>query len=91
MAPGEACRNTAAADPQGRYFVIGKEIGKLNCSVWRRMRLLETGQCIVLIWYWFTFFRDARPLTSAPPRQADQRQVTMGVDDLITGENKSVG
>ena len=30
MAPGEARRNTAAADPQGRHFVIGKEIKKLN-------------------------------------------------------------
>src|SRR4029077_4068808 len=25
MAPGEARRNTAAADPQGRHVVIGKE------------------------------------------------------------------
>jgi len=53
--------------------------------------LYDIGVPIVLIWYWYTFFRDARRLTSAPPRQADQRQVTMGVDDLITGENKSVG
>src|SRR5271167_3556172 len=30
MAPGEARRNIAAADPQGRHFVIGKEIEKLN-------------------------------------------------------------
>ena len=45
MAPGEARRNTAAADPQGRYFVIGKEIKKLNCSTWSGMYLLEAGQC----------------------------------------------
>jgi hypothetical protein len=30
MAPGEARRNTAAADPQGRNFVIGKEIKQLT-------------------------------------------------------------
>ena len=45
MAPGEARRNTAAADPQGRYFVIGKEIEKLNCSTWSGMYLLEAGKC----------------------------------------------
>ena len=53
--------------------------------------LYDIGVPIVLIWYWFTIFRDTRRLTSAPPRPAGQRQVTMGVDDLITGENKSVG
>ena len=31
MAAGEGRRNAAAADPQRKHFVIGKEIGKLNC------------------------------------------------------------
>ena len=31
---------------------------------------------IVLIWYWFTFFRDARRMMSNPSAQPDQRQIT---------------
>jgi hypothetical protein len=31
----------------------------------------------VLIWYWFTFFRDARRLTSVPP-PTDKRRVIWG-------------
>ena len=42
MAPGEARRNTSAADPQGRHFVVGKEIKELNCSTWTGMRLRRT-------------------------------------------------
>ena len=36
MATGEARGNTAAADPQGRHFAIGKEIKKPNRSTWSR-------------------------------------------------------
>jgi hypothetical protein len=53
--------------------------------------LYDIGIPIVLLWYWYTFFRNARRLMFAPARQADHRQVTMGVDNLITGGNKSVG
>jgi hypothetical protein len=35
--------------------------------------LYDIGVPVVLIWYWFTFFTDARRMTSA-----DQRQVTYG-------------
>jgi hypothetical protein len=39
--------------------------------------IYDIGVPIVLIWYWFTFFRDARHAASDPnPR--DQKQVTYG-------------
>ena len=37
--------------------------------------LYDIGVPIVLIWYWFTFFRDARRMTSDPSLPV-QRQVT---------------
>ena len=39
--------------------------------------LYDIGVPVVLIWYWFTFFRDARRMTS-DPSPPDQRQVTYG-------------
>ena len=39
--------------------------------------IYDIGVPIVLIWYWFTFFRDARRATS-DPYPPDQRQVTYG-------------
>ena len=39
--------------------------------------LYDRGVPIVLIWYWFTFFRDARRLTSVPP-PTDKRRVIWG-------------
>lgn len=39
--------------------------------------LYDIGVPILLIWYWFTFFRDARRTTS-DPHPPDQRQVTYG-------------
>jgi branched-subunit amino acid permease len=38
--------------------------------------LYDIGVPIALIWYWFTFFRDARHMKSAPRLQPDQRQIT---------------
>ena len=38
--------------------------------------LYDIGVPIALIWYWWTFFRDARRTTSQPPQQ--RRQVTYG-------------
>jgi hypothetical protein len=37
--------------------------------------LYDIGVPIALIWYWYTFFRDARPMASSP---TDQRRVTYG-------------
>jgi len=39
--------------------------------------IYDIGVPIVLIWYWFTFFREARRATS-DPHPPDQRQVTYG-------------
>ena len=39
--------------------------------------LYDIGVPIALIWYWWTFFRDAHRMTSTPP-PPDQRQVTYG-------------
>src|SRR6516165_9250024 len=39
--------------------------------------LYDIGVPIVLIWYWYTFFRDARPVTS-DTSPAGQRRVTYG-------------
>ena len=39
--------------------------------------LYDIGVPVVLIWYWFTFFRDARRMTSDPSLPV-QRQVTYG-------------
>ena len=39
--------------------------------------LYDIGVPVVLIWYWFTFFRDARRMTSDPSLLV-QRQVTYG-------------
>ena len=39
--------------------------------------LYDIGVPVVLIWYWFTFFRDARRMTS-DPSPPDQKQVTYG-------------
>jgi hypothetical protein len=39
--------------------------------------LYDIGVPIVLIWYWHTFFRDTRRLTSLPP-PTDQKPVTYG-------------
>jgi hypothetical protein len=39
--------------------------------------LYDVGVPIVLIWYWYTFLRDARSMASNSP-QPDQRQVTYG-------------
>jgi hypothetical protein len=38
--------------------------------------LYDIGVPIVLIWYWFTFFRDARRMTSNPRARPDQQQIT---------------
>jgi hypothetical protein len=38
--------------------------------------LYDIGVPIVLIWYWFTFFRDARRMTSDPRLRPDQQQFT---------------
>jgi hypothetical protein len=38
--------------------------------------LYDVGVPIALFWYWYTFFRDARPMTSNTP--PDQRQVAYG-------------
>jgi hypothetical protein len=38
--------------------------------------LYDIGVPIALIWYWWTFFRDARRTTSQPP--PEPRQVTYG-------------
>jgi hypothetical protein len=40
--------------------------------------LYDIGVPIALIWYWWTFFRDARHTTSQPPPPPDRRQVTYG-------------
>ena len=37
--------------------------------------LYDVGAPIVLIWYWFTFFRDARRMTFTPSLP-DQRRIT---------------
>jgi hypothetical protein len=37
--------------------------------------LYDVGAPIILIWYWFTFFRDARHMTSKSSLP-DQRQIT---------------
>jgi hypothetical protein len=39
--------------------------------------LYDIGIPIILIWYWFTFFRDA-PQTRSDPHPPDQKQVTYG-------------
>src|SRR6266571_1122971 len=39
--------------------------------------LYDIGVPIVLIWYWFTFFRDARRMTS-DPSPSDRRRVAHG-------------
>jgi uncharacterized protein YggT (Ycf19 family) len=39
--------------------------------------LYDIGVPIVLIWYWYTFFRDARRVTSDPSPSV-QKQVTYG-------------
>jgi hypothetical protein len=36
--------------------------------------LYDVGAPLLLIWYWFTFFRDARHMTSNP-RLPEQRQI----------------
>jgi hypothetical protein len=38
--------------------------------------LYDFGVPIVLIWYWFTFFRDARRMTSTPRSRSDRQQIT---------------
>jgi hypothetical protein len=38
--------------------------------------LYDFGVPIVLIWYWFTFFRDARRMTSNPRSRSDRQQIT---------------
>jgi hypothetical protein len=43
--------------------------------------LYDVGVPIALIWYWWTFFRDAHRMTSEPSRpdpRPDPRQVTYG-------------
>jgi hypothetical protein len=40
--------------------------------------LYDIGVPIALIWYWWTFFRDVRHMTSQPPPPPDRRQVTYG-------------
>jgi hypothetical protein len=37
----------------------------------------DIGVPLILVWYWFTFFRDARHMTAEPLR-ANQKQVTFG-------------
>ena len=44
--------------------------------------LYDVGVPIVLIWYWFTFFRDARLMTSKPSLP-NQRQTRTRVDEAI--------
>ncbi len=39
--------------------------------------LYDVGVPIALLWYWYTFFRDARPMTSNTS-PTDQRRVTYG-------------
>ena len=39
--------------------------------------LYDIGVPLVLVWYWFTFFRDARRMTS-DPSPPDQKRVTYG-------------
>jgi hypothetical protein len=39
--------------------------------------LYDIGVPIVLIWYWFTFFKDARRVMSDPSSRPDQRQITL--------------
>jgi hypothetical protein len=39
--------------------------------------LYDIGVPIILIWYWYTFFRDARPTTS-DSHSPDQKRVTYG-------------
>jgi hypothetical protein len=39
--------------------------------------IYDIGVPIVLIWYWYTFFRDARRVPSDPPPSV-QKQVTYG-------------
>jgi hypothetical protein len=36
----------------------------------------DIGVPIALIWYWFTFFRDARRMKSDPRLRPDQQQIT---------------
>src|SRR5580658_7711375 len=36
----------------------------------------DIGVPIALIWYWFTFFRDARRMTSDPRSRSDRQQIT---------------
>ena len=38
--------------------------------------LYDIGVPIALIWYWWTFFRDAYRMTSSQPTPPDRRQVT---------------
>jgi hypothetical protein len=40
--------------------------------------LYDIGVPIALIWYWWTFFRDAHRMMSNQPPPPDQRQVTYG-------------
>jgi hypothetical protein len=40
--------------------------------------LYDIGVPIALIWYWWTFFRDAHRMTSNQPAPPDRRQVTYG-------------
>ena len=40
--------------------------------------LYDIGVPIVLIWYWFTFFRDARRATSGPSAPVQKQQVRYG-------------
>jgi hypothetical protein len=37
--------------------------------------LYDIGVPIALIWYWFTFFRDARHMKSAPHLRPDRQQI----------------
>ena len=38
--------------------------------------LYDIGVPIALIWYWFTFFRDARHMKSDPRLPPDQQQIS---------------
>jgi hypothetical protein len=38
--------------------------------------LYDFGVPIALIWYWFTFFRDARRMASTPHLRPDRQQIT---------------
>jgi len=42
--------------------------------------LYDIGVPIVLIWYWFTFFKNARRVTSGPPPPV-RRELRMAADD----------